>query len=491
MYTSFKNSFYGTLVKTTFIVLPVFVAFSIHSNADELSLMSSDQAVVTWTSGPANASMGSLADIKIPKGFRFVDANGAKELLHRMKNPVPDGLVGILAPESGQWWAVLTYKNIGYVKDADKGQIDASTVLKAISDRAERQNEDRAIHGMPAITSVTWKLAPVFDAKAHTVEWAVQARTQTAVVINHTMRLLGRQGVLDATMVEPYQNGTDLTPLKDVMANISFKPGQRYTDYQKGDTVADIGLAGLIIGQDESVAAQKDAAVTASKRASGWSWYWYVGVGALAGGSALLLRGALKRRHHKARHVLAASPASNGVSNGKTFAQEHASLTLSAPLALENGHEPHNVKPVLEVSEAKGEVLKNESERTARNGSHHGRGARRKKIFDYHRFYTDTVLKLSSGSYTGIPNGTPKANGRVNGHSLEKTGVNQSQTQGNMDQTIVQAHLDLIANQRELIEEQKRLMIQQAKLIEEKSKLIAEKSQLLDRQTELFERDLL
>ena len=211
-----------------------------------LSLTSPNQAQVEWTSGPADASLGTLADIKIPKGYRFTDSTGAGALLARMNNPVPQGLVGIMAPESGQWWVVLTYKDIGYVKDAEKGEIDAAAILKTISDRANRQNEDRTIHGLPLITSVDWALAPAFDAKTHAVEWAVRAKTQSAEVVNHTMRLLGRQGMLDATAVAPYQAqaAADLVPLKDLVKNISFKQGQRYADYQAGDKVSDIGLAG-------------------------------------------------------------------------------------------------------------------------------------------------------------------------------------------------------------------------------------------------------
>ena len=500
MYTSFKNSIYGALVKTTFFVLPVLAISSTQCNGVDFSFTPSDRAALAWTMGPADASLGSLADIKISKGYRFTDASGAKEILRAMKNPVPDGLVGILAPESGQWYAVLTYTKLGYVKDADNGRIDSAAILKTITDRAQRQNEERALHGLPPITSVEWKLPPVFDPKAHTVEWAVQAGTASGQVINHAMRLLGRQGVLDATVVEPYEKGSDLTSLKGVMANISFKPGQRYTDYQKGDTVADTGLAGLIIGQDELAAAQ-NAKAPASGRASGWGWYWYVGVGALAGGSALLLRGALRRRGHTRHHLPAAIAASNGISNGngtasrKSFSEEHTSLRLSAPLPSDNGHEPNGVKPAVLAaidSKPKQEVINDET--VVRNGSHHRPGARRRKVFDYHRFYTDTVLKLSSGSYTGPTggsNGGARANGRTNGYSLDKTAQAQSPAHAPVEQTIVQAHLDLIANQKELIEQQKRLMIQQAKLIEEKSKLIAEKSQLLDRQTELFERDIL
>jgi len=506
MCTSFKNSLHRTVVKSEILLwlMPAFIIFSVQCcNAeDSLSLgPNQNQTLIGWTTGPADASLGTLADIKISKGYRFTDAAGAGDLLRQMNNPIPQGLVGILAPESGQWWAVLTYKDIGYVKDVDKSQIDAATILKTISDRAMRQNVGRTIHNLPPIASVNWKLPPVFDAKTHTVEWAVQVKTQSsAEAINHTMRLLGRQGVLDATVVEPYQTDTSLAPLKELMKNISFKAGQRYTDYQKGDMVANIGLAGLIAGQDDTQTAQTNAVATATKSAGVWSWYGYVGVGALAGGGALILRGMLRRRRSKARRPHSASPASNGngSASGEGFARQHATVILPTSTIAGNGSTPDEVKPgnvkLDEVKPAELVIPKEAvKEVVARNGSKRHRGSRKRRIFDYHRFYTDTVMKLSSGTYAEVSasNGRVNGNGHANGHSIGRAIESQPPTHGDANQALVQAHLDLIANQKELIEEQKRLMIQQAKLIDEKSKLISEKSQLLDRQTELFERDLL
>lgn len=121
------------------------------------------------------------------------------------------------------------------------------------------------------------------------------------------------------------------------------------------------------------------------------------------------------------------------------------------------------------------------------NGSTHRRGARRKKIFDYHRFYTDTVMKLSSSGYTAEV--TPR-NGHTNGHSDGHSSAPAMEVQpasyGAMNQAIVQSHLDLIANQKTLIEEQKRLVQEQTKLIEEKNKFIQEQNELLERQSAMI-----
>jgi uncharacterized membrane-anchored protein len=472
-----------------FALLPVFAFFGIsRSEAQQssfLSLTSPDQGQVDWTSGPADASLGTLADIKIPKGYRFTDAAGAGALLGRMNNPVPQGLVGILAPESGEWWVVLTYRDIGYVKGVDKDQIVPAAILKTISDRAQRQNEDRRLHGLPLITSVDWAVSPAYDAKTHAVEWAVRAKTQSAEVVNHTVRLLGREGVLEATAVAPYQsrNTSAAVPLKELMRNISFKQGQRYGDHQEGDKVSNIGLAGIITGDEDSSTGQNNDVAAPGKSASGWGWYVLVGV--IVGGGVMLFRGVV-HRHHKTRQAPSSgSVADNAIRNGQGHVpapEKAASPAAAIPGSLSASATATQVDPKPKISVAP----------NASNGSTHRPNARRKKIFDYHRFYTDTVMKLSSSGYTvEVPPRNGRTNGHSNGHSSAPATEAQPASHDAANQAIIQAHLDLIANQKELIEEQKHLMMQQAKLIEEKTKLIAEKSQLLDRQTELYQRDLL
>ena len=196
----------------------------------------------------------------------------------------------------------------------------------------------------------------------------------------------------------------------------------------------------------------------------------------------MLVWGVAQRRR-KVQPVLSTSLAGNGngVGNGNGQASVRPDAITPVSALAGNGLTAVAAKPAERPKVA-----------MARHGSNHRQGARRRKIFDYHRFYTDTVMKLSSSGYTAeVPPRNGHTNGHANGHSPASAIDAQSPSNGAANQALMQAHLDLIANQKELIEEQKRLMIQQAKLIDEKTKLIAEKSQLLDRQTELFERDLL
>src|SRR5208282_2960410 len=139
-----------------FCILPVLAVFlSEPSWGDQLSLtpvMPSQE--ISWVVGPKQASLGTLANIEVPQGYRLTGEAGARILLGRMKNPVPDGLIGILAPDSGQWLVVLTFMDVGYVKNADKERIDPAAVLTGVRKLSVMQNSERTEQGMASIA--TW-----------------------------------------------------------------------------------------------------------------------------------------------------------------------------------------------------------------------------------------------------------------------------------------------------------------------------------------------
>ena len=114
---------------------------------------------------------------------------------------------------------------------------------------------------------------------------------------------------------------------------------------------------------------------------------------------------------------------------------------------------------------------------------------RRKKVFDYSKFYTHVVMELSSKSNSvagPMLNGNGNGNGRLNHSTLANNHTNGTNTDA-PSQAVADATLDLIASQKNFIEEQKQLMQQQTSLIEERRKLIEEQNALLKRQTEMIE----
>jgi hypothetical protein len=127
-----------------------------------------------------------------------------------------------------------------------------------------------------------------------------------------------------------------------------------------------------------------------------------------------------------------------------------------------------------------------------------GNNTKRRRMFNYHKFYTEMVLQGPSPSsvadnaynpYAGYyveyepPRINNNGNNNGNGHNGNGNGNGHHDASG--------AHADLLATQKSLIQDQQRLIHEQARLIEEKSRLITEKNQLLDRQSQMLDNNLL
>lgn len=431
----------------SFGLLPILAVFlSQSSYGDQLSLtpvMPSQE--IRWISGPKQASLGTLADIEVPQGYRLTDQEGARILLERMKNPVPDGLIGILAPDSGKWWVVLTFAEVGYVKNADKERINSLVVLKGLQKRGEMQNSERTAQGMASIVSVDWERPPVYDAARHSLQWAIRADTQSSKVVNDTMLLLGRRGVLETITVHPYQASSDTIPLQQLVKNVTFKQGQRYADYQDGDKIADISLSQLIV-DDKHRAASRTLIASSGGVVVVWIYSVLAGCAVVGGGMLFYQR---RRQRRVDSRIYVNGPASAAARLSSRNSQGIGSGSVGVrPYAEKGGSMPDN------------------------RGKLH-----RKKVFDYSKFYTHVVMELSSRSNAG---GGLMLNGKTNDRAY-----GASETLAN--QTIASATLDLIASQKNLIEEQRRLMQQQTRLIEERRKLIEDQNALLKRQAEMVE----
>jgi len=134
------------------------------------------------------------------------------------------------------------------------------------------------------------------------------------------------------------------------------------------------------------------------------------------------------------------------------------------------------------------------------NNHANGNNSKRRRMFNYHKFYTEMVLQGPSPStvadsaynpYNGY-NGyyveyePPRINNNGNGHHSSHNGNGHD---GHAPDS--GAHADLLATQKSLIQDQQRLIHEQARLIEEKSRLITEKNQLLERQSQMLDNNLL
>ena len=125
-----------------------------------------------------------------------------------------------------------------------------------------------------------WFVEPRYDRQTNQLEWGTRLRTESGgQVVNFTTRLLGKGGVMSATLVsDPERLDHDVVEFKSALKNFGFNPGETYTDFKQGDKVAEYGLAALVVG---------GAAAAAAKSGAGKAIFKGLGILALGGLAAL------------------------------------------------------------------------------------------------------------------------------------------------------------------------------------------------------------
>jgi uncharacterized membrane-anchored protein len=81
------------------------------------------------------------------------------------------------------------------------------------------------------------------------LEWAIKGVSEGNYVINYNVRILGRKGVMSATLlVDPDQLSESMPAYLALLRDYEFKQGERYAEYRQGDKLAQYGLAALVVG---------------------------------------------------------------------------------------------------------------------------------------------------------------------------------------------------------------------------------------------------
>lgn len=201
-----------------------------------------------------------LAEINIPKGYKFLDAKQSEYVLSDLWGNPPSEVLGLLFPENTSpldenfTYAVeVTYSNDGYIDDEDAKNLDYADLLKEMQEDADAINPERKKQGYPAINLVGWASTPFYDAENKKLHWAKELKFEGEELntLNYNIRVLGRKGYLNLNAI-----GTiDILPLfkKDVdniLTSVSFTDGNTYADFNPDiDKVAAYGIGGLIAGK--------------------------------------------------------------------------------------------------------------------------------------------------------------------------------------------------------------------------------------------------
>lgn len=210
---------------------------------------------IAWEKGPTDAKLGDEATLSVPAGCRFTAADGAKKFMEVTENP-PDGSeTGVIfcrdpADTASSFFVVFSWDASGYVKDTEGKSLDADKILKSLQEGNDQANDERRSRGWETVDIVGWDRAPFYDPATNNLTWATIAQTPAGQrSINHSVRLLGRGGVMRVDLVmDPEQKASALPLFSSVIASHRFVPGHRYSEWRPGDKVAEYGLTALIAG---------------------------------------------------------------------------------------------------------------------------------------------------------------------------------------------------------------------------------------------------
>jgi uncharacterized membrane-anchored protein len=278
----------SSLIVLTIVCMCAIIAFGQNSNKKKKkaeaepspspSVGWQDFPSVKFQKGPAQGTLGTTAQVKVPEGFVFAGGNDTRRIMETLQNPTNGRELGFVAPAGEDWFAVFEFDPVGYVKDDEKGSLDADAILEEIKSGAERGNQERARRGWPALTVVGWETPPRYNEETHNLEWAVRAESEGEPVVNHNTRVLGRGGVMEVTLVcDPALLQETLPKFKTMLSGFEFIQGQKYSEFRAGDKMAAYGLTGLIAGGGVAVAAKSGLL----------KWLWKLIVAAVVGVSAL------------------------------------------------------------------------------------------------------------------------------------------------------------------------------------------------------------
>ncbi len=212
-----------------------------------------EAAGIKLTTGPAVVKLGDVAEVNLPAGYRAVDKGSMKKFYEFTRNSMGGDEVGVvIAP--AEWMLFFDYEDSGYVKDDEKNSLDAGKLMKSMTSNQEASNKARAERGWDEMKVVGWAAEPHYDTKTNNLKWAIKLSSSSdnhqSQWINESIRLLGRGGVMEVTLV----TGNDTFAADSAAATVllgqsyTYVAGQRYAEFKEGDKIAKYGLAALVLG---------------------------------------------------------------------------------------------------------------------------------------------------------------------------------------------------------------------------------------------------
>jgi uncharacterized membrane-anchored protein len=232
--------------------------------------------------------IGNQANIQIPAGYAFLGASDTRRFLELNGNLPRDNSYTI-GPKDLHWFGEFGFEDSGYISDTEK--LDPDSLLDTLKSNNRAQQVEMKRRGLTPLILVGWFVEPHYDLVTKRLEWGVRLRTESGEpVVNYTIKLLGRRGVMDAVLVsDPQSLDKDTREFKSVLQGFSFNQGEQYSEFRPGDKVAEYGLSALIVGGVAAAAVKTGAFKWLAK-------FIYVGVIALIAGIGGFFRKLFRRQ---------------------------------------------------------------------------------------------------------------------------------------------------------------------------------------------------
>ena len=201
-----------------------------------------------------------IGTLNVPKGFRYLDAEQAEYVLRDLwGNPEGSGTLGMIVPETpgvtapNGWAFIITYEDMGYVKDDDADDIDYDELMETMQSDSETENAQRTEQGYEPITIVGWASKPFYDKDKKVLHWAKEIKFGESEMntLNYNIRVLGRKGVVVLNAVASMSELGDVQKnIEPVLASFNYTDGNKYADFDPDiDEVAAWTIGGLVAGK--------------------------------------------------------------------------------------------------------------------------------------------------------------------------------------------------------------------------------------------------
>jgi len=247
--------------KFTFIWM--FVSISLSVAAQEIDstqiFLDSLEASFNYQQGEIKFE-NDIGSIKIPHGFQYLNSNDTETVLTVLwGNPTGAGTLGMIVPETipvsnaDSWAFIITYDEMGYVKDDDAADMNYDDLLEEMQQDLASENEDRLKEGYEAISLIGWASKPFYDANKKVLHWAKELKFGESEdnTLNYNVRILGRKGVVVFNAVASMSAYPEVEKnIQPILSSFNYADGYEYNDFNPDiDEVAAWTVGGLVAGK--------------------------------------------------------------------------------------------------------------------------------------------------------------------------------------------------------------------------------------------------